>query len=228
MRVAVLSDIHSNVHALRAVLDDVARAEADEVWVCGDTFGYYPWAAESFTLLQTVRPVAVLGNHDAWVADGRLAPANIMGTIARRNAADLASSSPAALNWLGTLAKVMEFERDGWNITMVHGTPADPLNGRYYPDDDHSYGWLPGKGEILLLGQTHYPILRGTATGGLLLNPGSVGQPRDRNPMSSWALLDTRNGTAALRRIAYDHTAVMKQLDILEWDASVTRALGKR
>jgi predicted phosphodiesterase len=228
MLVAVLSDIHSNVFALKAVLRDIERVGVAEVWVCGDTFGYYPWAADTFRLLQETRPVAVLGNHDAWVADGQSAPTGITGEIAQRNAADLAIHIPAALDWLADLAPTRRFECIGWKITIVHGTPDDPLEGRYYPDDTHSYPWFPREGEILLLGQTHYPLLRGNAGFGLLLNPGSVGQPRDRNPMPSWALLDLASGTAELRRTTYDNVNVVERLRVLEWDEYVTSALDKR
>ena len=228
MLVAVLSDIHSNVFALQAVLRDVELVGVSEIWVCGDTFGYYPWAAESFCLLHDAQPVAVLGNHDAWVADGQSAPANVAEEIARRNARDLASQCPAALDWLASLAPTLGFERYGWKITMAHGTPDNPLEGRYYPDDVSSYPWLPSEGEILVLGQTHYPLARGNARSGLLLNPGSVGQPRDRNPMPSWAVLNLQNGSAELRRTLYDNIAVMARLRALEWDDRIIRALDKR
>jgi predicted phosphodiesterase len=228
MLVAVLSDIHSNSFALQAVLRDVELAGADEIWVCGDMFGYYPWAADSFRLLQEMEPIAILGNHDAWVVGTESAPSHIIGEIAQHNAENLASNCPVALTWLKTLRPVRDFERMGWKITMVHGTPDDPLNGRYYPDDGRSYSWLPREGQIMLLGQTHYPLLRGDATGGLLLNPGSVGQPRDGNPMPSWALLNLATGNAELRRVAYDNICAMERLRALGWDARVTSALDKR
>ena len=228
MLVAVLSDIHSNVFAVRAVLRDVELAGASAIWVCGDMFGYYPWAALSFQLLQEMQPVAVLGNHDAWVVGVQPAPTNITGEIAQRNAEDLATNCPAALEWLRMLKPVRDFECGGWKITMVHGTPDDPLDGRYYPDDGRLYSWLPREGQIMVLGQTHHPLLRGDAGRGLLLNPGSVGQPRDRNPMPSWALLDLATGSAELRRTAYDNVRAMERLRALGWDDRVTRALDKR
>jgi len=228
MLIAVLSDIHSNVFALQAVLSDIELAGADEIWFCGDMFGYYPWAADSFRLLQGTEPVAVLGNHDAWVLGAQHAPPHIMGQIARRNAEDLAANCPAALEWLRTLQPARDFERMGWKVTMVHGTPDDPLDGRYYPDDSHPRRWLPRRGQIMILGQTHYPILRGDAQRGLLLNPGSVGQSRDGNPMPSWALLDLAAGCAELRRASYDNTAAMARLRGIGWDDRVIRALDKR
>jgi predicted phosphodiesterase len=226
--VAVLSDIHSNVFALQAVLRDADQAGASEVWVSGDTFGYYPWAAESFGLLRERDPIAVLGNHDGWVARPASAPGNIVGEIARHNAGSLAAQAPAALAWLASLPVERRFESRGWRVRMTHGTPDDALDGRYYPDDDQPYSWLPGPGEVLILGQTHYPVARGAGPTGLLLNPGSVGQPRDGNPMPSWALLDLAQGTAELRRTAYDQRSVMARLADMGWDSRVILALDKR
>jgi predicted phosphodiesterase len=199
-RVAVLADIHCNVAALDAVLADATRAGAEAVWTAGDVFGYLPQAASTYRLLRTAGPdAAVLGNHDLWTLHPDLAPAGI-GDGARANAVTLDEWCPEALDWLTTVPQVLWRDRDGWRVMMCHGTPDDPLHGRYYPDDQTAYRWLPGPGEILILGQTHWPLCRGTAETGLLLNPGSVGQPRDGNPAPSWALLDTAAGTAELRR----------------------------
>ena len=90
--------------------------------------------------------IAVLGNHDSWVLDPDSAPADIAGDIARYNAVDLAPDGAAALSWLGSLAPMQSFERDGWRLTLAHGTPDDPLEGRYYPDDRSVYDWLPRAG----------------------------------------------------------------------------------
>lgn len=228
MRVAVISDIHSNVLALAEVLDDIAGAGVDETWLAGDTFGYYPWASATFAALQTKDIVAVCGNHDRWVASGEDVPDDIAGQIALHNAAQLRRESPAALAWLTSLPLFERTERNGWTVTMTHGTPADPLEGRYYPDDAADHDWLPGPREILILGQTHYPIVRATRHGGLVLNPGSVGQPRDGDPMASWAVLDLETGRAQLRRTRYDNAAAMHRLRIAGWDERVTSALDRR
>jgi predicted phosphodiesterase len=226
--VAALSDIHSNAHALTAVLRDVERAGAEELWFAGDAFGYYPWAAETFALLQPAVGLAVLGNHDSWVARLARPPSGIAGSIANENARQLREQRPDALDWLRSLPQVVRHERNGWRITLIHGTPADALGGRYYPDDAREHPWLPRPGEILMLGQTHHPLLRGTAADGLLLNPGSVGQPRDGDPMPSWALLDLASGHAELRRTTYDNRAAVAELHELGWDDGVAEALDRR
>jgi predicted phosphodiesterase len=228
VRVAVLSDIHSNVTALRAVLEDVERTGVEEVWVGGDTFGYYPWAADTFTALSATQPICVLGNHDSWVVRGDGAPPGLLGAIARDNAGDLAENAPDGLRWLAKLAPLQRMRRAERTVTIAHGTPADALEGRYYPDDERAYDWLPGHDEVLILGQTHYPLVRRTARGGLLVNPGSVGQPRDGNPMPSWAVLDLECGCAELRRCSYDNVAVIASLRARRWHERATRALDKR
>ncbi len=233
MRVAVLSDIHSNVFALQAVLDDLLTMREqspriEEVWIAGDMFGYYPWAAETFRLLSSAHPVAVLGNHDEWVACPDGAPADVAGRLAEHNAEDLRAHSPEGLAWLTSLPAQQSLERGGLKITLVHGTPDEPLQGRYYPDDRHAYAWLPAPGEVLILGQTHRPLMRGDARSGLILNPGSVGQPRDGNPMPSWILLDLETGRAELRRTYYDNRAAMSRLSALGWNERITRALNRR
>lgn len=227
MLVAVLSDIHSNPAALSAVLRDVEWAGAQEVWLLGDTFGYHPWAARTFELVAPHATLAVIGNHDRWVLEPASAPSNVVGTIARQNALDLITSSPAGMEWLGGLPAKLTVERRGWTITLVHGTPSSPLDGRYYPDDRSRHRWLPRAGEIVLLGQTHRPINRGTAETGLLLNPGSVGQPRDGRPIPSWALLDLDTGTAELRRTAYDANGIVEQLRRQSWDETIVKALAR-
>jgi predicted phosphodiesterase len=228
MLVAALSDVHSNPFALAAVLHDVELAGAERIWFAGDAFGYHPWAAETFALLEPVVELGVLGNHDSWVIDPQSPPAGIAPKIAMQNAAQLRTQRPAALTWLRSLPEVLRQEREGWKLTITHGTPPSPLEGRYYPDDGDPHPWLPQPGEILLLGQTHHPLLRGTASEGLLLNPGSVGQPRDGDPRPSWALIDLASGEAQLRRTAYDLDAVITALRALDWDARVITALGKR
>jgi predicted phosphodiesterase len=228
MRVAVLSDVHANAYALATVLDDVERAGAEQVWFAGDAFGYHPWATDTYSLLAPATGPAVLGNHDSWLIGKQSAPADFAGTTAMYNAAQLRNERPEALSWLRSLPALLTQEIEGWTVTITHGTPASPLLGRYYPDDRESHEWLPRAGEILVLGQTHHPLLRGRAEDGLLLNPGSVGQPRDGDPRPSWALLDLATGRAQLRRSSYDLEAMVKRLRAIGWDEHVIAALERR
>jgi predicted phosphodiesterase len=226
MRCAVIADIHANKHAVAAVADSIREHDVDLVLNAGDTFGYYPWAQEAFELLRTLPGHSVLGNHDALVRGAARPerPPSYWDAI-EQNRQTLA---PAARQWLWSLPCELRLDLDGRPVRMMHGTPDDPLEGRLYPDrQGPDPAWLPGQGEVLILGHTHYPVIEPTTGGGLLLNPGSVGQPRDGCPLPSWVLLETRELTATLFRVHYDRHAAMRELRAAGWDERSVQALDK-
>lgn len=231
-RLAILSDIHSNVFALRGVLADVRAAGVDEVLLLGDLFGYYPWARETWEEVATLSPVSVLGNHDQLVLGAAAGepppdPPPEYYPAAAQNARELPA---AGLEWLGGLPHEHSRRTGGWWLRMVHGTPADPLEGRFYPDDRSLPSWLPKPDELLLLGHTHYPLLRSIEGGGVLFNPGSVGQPRDGDPRASWGLVELEGEGApriSLRRVPYDVPATMERLQGMGWPRRFIQALNK-
>ena len=224
MRVAVLSDIHANLVALDAVLADAGQVDA--VWHLGDVVGYGPDPDGVVARLTAIGAVGVAGNHDRaatgaididWFnADARAAMAWTRGRIG-----DLTAG------WLAALPDT----RTESDIFLVHGSPGDPtweylLTAAIARD---SFGRLPTR--IGLFGHTHLPMawtLRGSVVGSVfpddapaptlaepdryLVNPGSVGQPRDGDPRAGWLELDT--GTTAIRwhRVAYDVAAVQAEM----------------
>ena len=233
MRLAVFSDVHSNPFALRAVLADVAVWRADLLLCAGDVFGYYPWAQETFEMLHGLTLRTVLGNHDELVrdtllhADARPASPPPYFEAAAQNGRAL---SVEAREWLHALPTQLELNLAGRRIRMVHGTPDDLLEGRFYPDNTCLFPWFPGAGEILILGHTHHPIVREFAGGGLLINPGSVGQPRDGDPRPSWIALEVtaaKECRAELRRVNYDTSGPMALLREMNWPPRFIAALNK-
>jgi diadenosine tetraphosphatase ApaH/serine/threonine PP2A family protein phosphatase len=217
MRVAVLSDIHSNLVALDAVLDDLATLPSvDATWVCGDIVGYGPQPNEVIARLREIGALAVMGNHDG-AAVGVVDPAWFNDAAA------------AAISWTTTelnedarafLADLPERRVDG-ELTAVHGSPRDPI-WEYITSTDVARANLDAyETRICLFGHTHLPIVYADTDGGmgalsaedepmampggrLMLNPGSVGQPRDGDPRSSYAVLDLADATATFRRVPYD------------------------
>ena len=232
MKVGVISDIHSNVHALEAVLLALEDACIGHLLVLGDIFGYYPWAAETWLRLQRLPWPAtfVKGNHDEMLlqllADpDRSVAASYAGAIAQN--LEALRSTPA-IPWLQSLSFEKSVHLHGNAIHLTHGTPADPENGRFYPDSTEVPAWFPENGEWLLLGHTHYPVARLTPSGGRLINPGSVGQPRDGDPRPSYALLDLAVRTHEIRRAEYDIGAALIALEQRCWEPLAIRALVKR
>jgi predicted phosphodiesterase len=231
MRIAVLSDLHSNVHALQAVLDRLEHQQIDRVFVLGDIFGYYPWALQVYTLLQALPyPATVIkGNHDEMIMKRQQDaswPVNAAyaGAI-MQNLAEITDTP--AWEWLQALSFHQECSIDGLHFALIHGTPDDAENGRYYPDNTHVFPWFPVAGQYLLMGHTHYPLTRHLPSGGIMLNPGSVGQPRDGDTAASYAIIDTKLHTQEHFRVAYDHERAMRELRELNWPEPSIMALNK-
>ncbi|HEY6609169.1 MAG TPA: metallophosphoesterase family protein [Candidatus Limnocylindria bacterium] len=220
MRFAVLSDIHANLPALEAVMADLP--EVDEIWVLGDTVGYGPQPNEVITALQEAGARSVLGNHDG-------------AAIGVVNARYFNPDARAAIDWTAGvvdpssrayLASLPEVRRDG-GLTAVHGSPRDPI-WEYITTTDIAAANLGAfDTRFCLFGHTHQPtVFRGTdgrveATLGLpdtsvsldagdrfLLNPGSVGQPRDGLRDAAYAVVELQDpsdtGEIEFRRVGYD------------------------
>lgn len=215
MRIAVLSDIHSNLAALEAVRADMPSV--DEVWALGDIVGYGPQPNEVIRVLQELGARSVLGNHDA-AAIGSIT-AEEFNPDARTAVEWTARQIDAnAKTYLATLPEV----RIAGDLTAVHGSPRDPI-WEYITSPVVAAANL-GSFEtwLCLFGHTHVPIIFRAddvrvemlpAMPGdpvrldarrALINPGSVGQPRDGIPAAAYAILDDRDATAEFRRVGYD------------------------
>jgi putative phosphoesterase len=222
VKVAVLSDIHANLPALQAVLEDLPPVDARVV--CGDLVGYYPDADPVCDLLRGLDAHVIRGNHDAYVI-GALAPA-AEHAAAYKTAWTQAHLSAPNRRWLEGLPVELGFRWDGLKVSVRHASPWDE-ESYLYADSPRLAEVVLQHDEMLLLGHTHHPM-QVAAGAGRILNPGSVGQPRDWNPLASYAVLDTRARTAQLRRVAYDVGAFQARLRALGWDAALIDILGRK
>lgn len=230
MNIAVLSDLHSNCFALKAVMNDFNKHKISSLIIAGDTFGYYPWACETYELLKPWLSAArcIKGNHDQLLIDlDPPRPVPSYWQAAKQNEKELAGKFPDAISWLNHLDYTHHFDLGEYKITLVHGTPDDPSEGRYYPDNEKEYDWLPAKNELLIMGHTHYPMMKQNPKGGIVFNPGSVGQPRDGNPMPCWGLLNTDDLGIKIIRTEYNNLEVMSLLKEMNWDERSIRSLNK-
>ncbi len=224
MRVLVLSDIHANLEALDTVLE-AARQEGgfDRLWCLGDIVGYGPNPNECVARMRELNALAVLGNHDA-AALGRVRVNDFNPDARRAVEWTQTQLTPDARAYLASLSE-QQIEGD---YTIVHGSPRDPV-WEYIltPTMAHAqfeYFQTP----VCLTGHTHIPALyhhfadesgRWMTAWHVpepeevytlrdpdrwLVNPGSVGQPRDRDPRAAFALLDVEERRWAYYRIPYD------------------------
>ncbi len=216
MRVAVISDIHANLHALEAVSEAIEAAAPDAIWCLGDVVGYGPMPTECCAWAADRTRICLVGNHDLGVL-GTLDLEDFSpdaATVARWTRERLDPGARSYLDRLGSKAAC-----DG--VGLYHGSPRDPV-WEYVLTWEAARDAIRDSGtDVTLVGHSHVPLaivdgrgsIGGHAAGGTevdlaagrwLLNPGSVGQPRDGDPAAAWLLLDLDAGRAAFRRVAYD------------------------
>lgn len=221
MRYAVIGDVHGNIRALEAVLEALSAASFDSLLFLGDLVGYGAEPNECVELLRSQENlVAIAGNHDRQVTgpkDVRMRPEAALALDWTRE-----QLSQDNLNYLTNLPLV-EFADD--NIVLVHGSVKSPdayiMRREDFDEARVDFQKIFSGRQILFFGHTHLPVLAGgqsivsrmqaarafklDSTDIYLINPGSVGQPRDRCPMASCGLFDSEKWTMSFLRIPYDN-----------------------
>lgn len=220
MRVLVISDVHANLAALEAVLAD-AQGDYDAVWCLGDSVGYGPEPNECVTRIRELGAIAVVGNHD-WAALSRMDVEDFNPVAKRAVLWTREQLSAENTAWLGSLPAQPLVQGA---FTLTHGSPRDPVWEYILYPATAAANYASFATAFCLVGHTHIPMLyvqqpeterkvrslapvfgRRIALGGgwrIILNPGSVGQPRDNDPRSAYAILDTEAETWEARRVAY-------------------------
>jgi diadenosine tetraphosphatase ApaH/serine/threonine PP2A family protein phosphatase len=217
MRVAVVSDIHGNLHALEAVLADVAAHAVDEVWCLGDVVGYGPRPNECCDLVRERATISLCGNHD-------------LAVLGALDVGEFSGDAAAAARW--TAAVLGEEQRD-WlsslqplgrrrEAQLFHASPRDPVWEYVLSEAAALAGLRATDAPLVLVGHSHVALALAwhgdLIEGGLapaettvelaparwLVNPGSVGQPRDGDPRAAWLLLDEQEHRASFQRVVYD------------------------
>lgn len=222
MRIGLISDVHANLPALKAVLKDMPSI--DLLMCAGDILGYYPDVNEVCDLLREKRVAAIQGNHDAYIT-GRMIPEPKYQSAFRTNWTRQ-RLRPDNFNWLKSLPVEMLFSFGNKTIRLRHANPWDEM-GYIYENSDSLLRKikLPPK-EYLFLGHTHHPMIVKCGKG-FVINPGSVGQPRDYNPKPSYAVFDPKTGRVVLKRTGYDFPRLQKRLMNLGWDAKSISILSR-
>jgi len=216
MRLGVISDIHGNLPALEAV--ENAMPPVDRVVCAGDVVGYNPWPGECLDRLRNQEIATVQGNHDRAVAIDGGERFNAMAQAGVAYAREQLSDDQLA--WLGSLP-TERFLAAG-RVHMVHGHPDDP--DRYTYPASFSPSMLADGVELLIVGHTHIQAVE-EFTEGVVLNPGSVGQPRDGDPQAAFAVVELSDGVSVEQhRVEYDINRVIEAVD----EAGLPRRVGMR
>jgi diadenosine tetraphosphatase ApaH/serine/threonine PP2A family protein phosphatase len=239
MRVAVVSDIHSNLHALEAVLAAVDADAPDELWCLGDLVGYGPRPTECCAAVESRAAICLAGNHDLAVrGDIELFEFSGEAAVAARWTRDvLADDARAFLSRLEPTSTAA-------GVALYHGSARDPV-WEYVLSDEAAEATLDLAGTpLVLVGHSHAALAAverdGAIVGGLaeagteldlragraLLNPGSVGQPRDGDPRAAYLLLDLDTRQASFRRVEYDIDRTQAEIQALGLPALLAARLA--
>lgn len=208
VRLAIISDIHSNLEALTKTFQAIDEAGVDAIYCLGDIVGYNADPAACVDLVRERCTGVVLGNHDAAVAN-QVTPSHLPpdGREAIRHNRE--RLSPEQLDYLADLPLVLTTE----NCTFVHATPDEPAAWKRlttYPDAQKQFEHFDT--DMCFFGHTHVPAVMSNKLGVLqvragyryLVNVGSVGQPRDQTSKLSFGLFDTENFSYRNVRLDYD------------------------
>jgi len=238
MRVGIISDVHSNLPALGAVLRDMGRVE--ELWCLGDIVGYGPYPNQVVELLRQAECHAIPGNHD-------------LGCLGRVPLDDFRDEAQFACQWT---REVLTEENRGYleglpltitrgDFTLVHGTPQEPVwEYMAYPATAKlAFHYFASR--YCLVGHTHVPLVfleQGQAGAESIIptaaapvpltqtraivNPGSVGQPRDGNPAASYAIYDDAAGHLEFRRAPYDVAQIQGEMAAQRFPARLIKRLA--
>lgn len=205
MRIAVISDIHGNLAALQAVLEDLPRHDVDTICCGGDLVGYGPFPNEVIALLRSANIPCVMGNYDDAVGNRRI---TCGCAFPDQDTAGIANRS---LEWTG--ARVSEENREylknlpfaldvgtaSCSVHIVHGSPRR-LNEYLHQEigeKELNEFLCECTAQVVVCGHTHVPYYKNIA-GKLLVNAGSVGQPKHGNPRASYCIIDI-NGQVGVR-----------------------------
>ncbi len=201
MRIGILSDIHGNYEALKAVLGELDKMGVSEIYCLGDVVGYYSQVNECCDELRARNIPCLMGNHDWYMAGGGFCPrsksVNDCLVYQRKVIRD------ENLRWLQSFP----VQRKIGELHMVHGGWADPIDEYLQPNEEY---FLKVIGNVFSSGHTHVQSCEKYGNGKIHCNPGSVGQPRDNNPMSAFAVYD---GEFSLHRVEYDMQVVFDLMD---------------
>jgi diadenosine tetraphosphatase ApaH/serine/threonine PP2A family protein phosphatase len=225
LRVAVISDIHANLHALEAVLGTIDADPPDEIWCLGDLVGYGPRPNEVVEEVRRRAKVCLVGNHD-------------LGVIGALELDEFAPDAAVAAQWTRTVLldehraflESLSPEANLEGVELYHGSPRDPV-WEYVISEETARDALEATvAPLVLVGHSHVALavrLSGSTLAGelapdgrevaleearWLLNPGSVGQPRDGDPRAAWLELDFGRRTGRFRREPYDIARTQEEL----------------
>lgn len=223
MRLILFSDIHGNSYALNAFIADIQGERYDYLIFCGDIFGYYYNQKATLVQLCSLQKLIWLkGNHDEYflkLYKGEIGEQYYIDNYGHSYNQVQRYFNEDDFRLISKLNSKYILKTNHGNVGIFHGTPGNSLEGRLYPDnkifDQEEYQAY----DFVVLGHTHCRMIREIGDT-LIVNPGSLGQPRDGRGYS-YAILDTDTKAVVFKNVQFDTEALYQQIDI--YDARLTK-----
>jgi len=224
-RYAIISDVHSNLHALKAVLTDLDDLEVKTILCAGDLVGYGAFPNEVVNLLKERSVICISGNHDRAVVN--LDTSNMNDWAKKAIEWTIKIASEETREFLRKLNPRMDLTEtglfpDGSKVGLFHGSPFD--DDEYIEDYAATDTMMIIAGtQVVITGHTHRPFIN-KLPHGVWINPGAVGQPRDRDWRASYAIYDETTKEYQIKRVEYPVEEAAQAI----YDARLPRELGDR
>lgn len=196
--IAIISDIHGNYEALKAVLKEIDFEKITDIFCLGDVVGYYSQVNECCDALRQRNVICAMGNHDWYMVSGSYCPRSHSVNDCLEYQRKILTETNRA--WIETFTPIVFYN----NISMVHGGWMNPIDEYLEPNQEY---FEKIEGEFFVSGHTHIQKIE-KYRNKIYCNPGSVGQPRDGDNRAAFALFD--GNEFELKRVAYDYEKVGK------------------
>ncbi|HEQ78861.1 MAG TPA: metallophosphoesterase, partial [Euryarchaeota archaeon] len=205
-----ISDVHSNLLALTAVLEDMEERGVERIVSAGDVVGYNPFPNEVVSLFIKRDILSVMGNHDWAIVNDDYSNLNWLSTAT--DPWNRERLTQEHLEWLGKLPESLYLELEMLTMRVFHGGPSH-IDQRIWHSEWGQQDMDRLDSHLLMVGHTHIPFVKSFSDGGGAFNPGSVGQPRDKNPLASYGILTVNDEKWKYEniRIPYDIDSVKYQ-----------------
>jgi predicted phosphodiesterase len=228
MKIAIISDIHGNVEALEAVLQDIAAKGCAKTYCLGDVVGYGPAPNEACARLRELGIETIQGNHDQAAASDLPLSEILLSPLAYKSLLWTRKALSAShRQWLKQLPH--EIQLQGFNACLYHASPNQPQTWEYILSRYQAWEILTRQKQTLcFIGHTHQPLVCVLQAGSVveekpevvainaafryLINVGSVGQPRNRDPRGSYVVVDPGSQTVTFRKIDYPVSITQRRI----------------
>ncbi|WP_042489850.1 metallophosphoesterase family protein [Vibrio diazotrophicus] len=202
--IAIISDIHGNLPALKAVLESIKKYDVEKIISLGDVSGYYPFVDDCIMILKENNVINLMGNHDFYLVSGLGCPRS--KSVNELSSLFVNKISQEALIYLSN--SPLFYKQN--NIIMTHAGFNNPIDEYLYKLSQSYFEKFDYK--FFFSGHTHVQHVEYFDNGQIYCNPGSVGQPRDGKPTASYALFCQNTNQIELNRVSYDPSSIINRL----------------